>query len=809
MSVSRLLRLPQKRSRSLPAAATVASVALLAAVAPTGATAAPPLVKADTSLATDSFTRSVGSGWGIASKGGAWSPALGSTRLSVDGSRGRLALGQYAGAQANLADVSATDATATVSVRVGALATDGTGHYVGPVLRASGKDGYRLSAWIDRLGRVWLGLVRVTGGGSTAATLKLSMTHITLAPNEALTLRLSATGSSSVSLLGQAWKASGAVQSVTATDSSGQRILQGSPALWAYSDASVGAVVSVDDFSLTGPESDPDPEPEPPGTTGVFTTAPEPTAGSLPVGNASYAVPGGAIFVSPTGVDSGSGSSSNPFRTIGYAVSRAATGATIVLRAGNYNETIMVPKQKPLTIQNYPGEAAWLDGSSPVTGFTASGSTWVKSGWTYDFDHSPTEVRGAPDGTGAWQWINPAYPLAAYPEQVWIDGVPQRQVGSPSAVVAGTFFVDTSGDRLVLGTNPAGRSVLASTRQVGMTVLSPGTILRGFGVRRFAPSVPDFGAIKFYGASGSRLENMVITQNSTLGMKMDGESYSLDRVTVTDNGQLGVGVHSGKNLHVTNILVTGNNAERFNGPPSAGGFKVTRSQASTVKDSIFKDNLGNGLWFDDSSRDVRVSRSHFTNNQRYGLVFELTSMATGANNVISGNGEAGMVVLDSDTIRLWNNAITGSYLPMRISDGPRTASINPLVTGVMKNIEVRNNFIGRARQGTSAQNWCALACITDDRRLVTAEQMNASFDGNVYFRSSASELPANTVGWAGGSSGTRYYASLSSFQAATRQEPRGAQATGTVPSGGVGVSIPSDLIDVAGLPAGTYVGPRR
>ena len=47
--------------------------------------------------------------------------------------------------------------------------------------------------------------------------------------------------------------------------------------------------------------------------------------------------------------------------------------------------------------------------------------------------------------------------MAAYPDQVWIDGVAQRQVGSRDAVVAGTFFVDTAAHRLYLGTNP-GRS---------------------------------------------------------------------------------------------------------------------------------------------------------------------------------------------------------------------------------------------------------------------------------------------------------------------------------------------------------------
>lgn len=790
----------RRRGVALLAPALLAS----ALVAPPASSAmAPGMVAVDTTLATDTFTRTLGSGWGSAVTGGAWTATLGASRLSVDGSRGRMALAANSGAQANLGAISTGDVTASVSVRLSKLPTSGTGHYLGPVVRASGKEGYRLSARVEASGRVSLGLIRVTNAGATAVTLRYLATPLTVAANEAFSLRLTASGSTSVSLTGEAWKAGGAPAAVTAVDSNSARIATGSPALWGYSDVAEGAAISFDELVVTTPG------PGTPTTGGIFTSAPAPAAGSLPVGQARYAAPAGALYVASTGSDTSSGSLSAPLRTIGQAVARAGSGGTIVMRAGNYNETVMVPREKRLTIQNYPGEEAWLDGSSDVTGFVASGATWVKSGWTYDFDHSPTEVRGAPDGTGAWQWINPAYPMAAYPDQVWIDGAPQRQVGSAGAVVPGTFYVDTGGDRLVLGTNPSGRSVRASTRQVGLTVLSAGTVLRGFGVRRFAPSVPDFGAIKFYGASGVRLENMVITQNATLGLKMGGDGIQLDRITIADNGQLGVGIHTGKNVSLSNVLIQRNNAERFNGAPSAGGFKFTRSENVTVRDSIFADNYASGLWFDESSYNVVVTRSHFTNNQRHGLIFELSSRATAANNVISGNAETSMLVLDSDTVRLWNNAITGGYLPMRISDGPRTATGNPLVTGAMRNVEVRNNFIGKARPGTSGQNWCALACVTDDRRILTAEQMNASLDGNVYFRNSTSELPYNTVGWSAGTSGTRYYSTLASFQAATRQELHGLQAAGTVPSGGAGVPVPSDIAGQAGLPSGTYVGPNR
>src|SRR5207302_10179693 len=108
-----------------------------------------------------------------------------------------------------------------------------------------------------------------------------------------------------------------------------------------------------------------------------------------------------AIVVSPSGSDTASGTSSAPLRTLAHAVRSAPSGATIVLRAGSYHESVVIPSNKRLTVQAWPGEAVWLDGSVPVTGWTSSGGLWSKSGWDVKFDASPTYTRGAPDNTGA------------------------------------------------------------------------------------------------------------------------------------------------------------------------------------------------------------------------------------------------------------------------------------------------------------------------------------------------------------------------------------------------------------------------
>ena len=178
------------------------------------------------------------------------------------------------------------------------------------------------------------------------------------------------------------------------------------------------------------------------------------------VGTAQYPVPAGAVVVSPSGNDGAAGTAAAPYRTLTKAASAAAAGATIVLRAGTYHESVAVYKR--VTIQSWPGETVWLDGSVPVNDWAASNGKW-KAGWSVEFDASPTYTRGAPDNAGSWSFVNANFPMAAHPDQIWIDNVAQRQVGSLAAVTPGTFFHDEASNQLWLGTDPSGKDVARAT----------------------------------------------------------------------------------------------------------------------------------------------------------------------------------------------------------------------------------------------------------------------------------------------------------------------------------------------------------
>lgn len=80
-------------------------------------------------------------------------------------------------------------------------------------------------------------------------------------------------------------------------------------------------------------------------------------------------------YVSTTGDDTtGTGSISNPWRTIQKAADTMVAGDTCIIRGGTYRETVTLSKSgtstSPLTFQAYDGETVTVSGADPVTGWT-------------------------------------------------------------------------------------------------------------------------------------------------------------------------------------------------------------------------------------------------------------------------------------------------------------------------------------------------------------------------------------------------------------------------------------------------------
>lgn len=808
--------LPRTLARGLVSAcAATALVVTSLAVAP-AATAA--------TTGTDTFERSVASGWGPSIDGRSWTTTAPSS-TSVAGGSARVSSDPGTQTTQTLSGGMPQDATLSALLWPESRTATGNGPTISLVARSEGKTSYQARVRFGTSGvNLWLSRMDARGAESVLASSK---PIASIAAGQKVRAELSVSGQSPVVLKARVW-IDGAAQPTswqqTISDSSDARVrAAGSAAVSTHlSSGSPAMAVRVDDVTVLAATAASTPTPEP---TATATPTPTPTptaqpgsttagatAGSAAVGSTRYTVPAGAIYAAAKGTHTGAGTANNPYGSAAYAVEKAPNGSTIVLRGGTYRESVYIGFNRKLTIQSYPGEAVWFDGSSPVSGWTKSGSTWVAN-WSHPFDRR-VSFNANLDETA--RFTDSRNPLAGYPEQVWIDGEPLRQVGSATQVTSGTFFADTSAKRLMIGSDPSGRRVDASTLTRAIQVQGAGTTLRGFGVQRYATTLNMMGTVTAE-VHDITLENLVVRDNATIGVYAWNDNQTLNKLTVTGNGMLGIGANGTHNLRITNSVVSGNNTQAFKPAPVSGGMKLSGIDKGLISGNVVADNDSAGVWFDVSSYDLTVTGNRVTGNSTTGVQVEISEKAVIADNYISGN-DIGLQISNSGSVQVWNNAIDGVKRALSFTHDRRRQEVSSLaskIPWVMKNITLRNNAISYSAGGS-----CPM--LTQDySQKMYGNDFGISLDGNVYHRATAS-APSNFACWANGTAGTRSFKTLEDFSRFTGNDQRSALWMGnpifasdlkvvsavlTAPKATT-YGLPSDVATAIGQKAGaTRVGP--
>lgn len=767
---------PAPRWHAAPRTVLAAIAALTTSV--TALAAAPPSVAApsDYQLATtvlkDTFSRSVASGWGTATSGQAYA-TTNAGLASAASDKGVVKLTPGAAVTNTASAAKALDARASIEVSASAATTKGNGFFTTLALRSTSTSSYRAAVRFGTDGQLVIKLLRAEG--ASESVLKADTVVATGAKaNTAYTFEFQVTGTNPVTLASRvyatgstapAWQMmydDSASNRLTATGHLGvSSYLSGSSTAvnGSYDNLTLSTVTTTPAAPAPAPTTPANPAPAP-------TPTPSSSVGSVAVGSASYSVPAGAIYVAAKGDSSGSGTASSPYGSLATAFAKAANGATIVLRGGNYHESVELPFNRKLVVQNYPGEAVWLDGASKLTGWTQSGSTW-SAPWNYKFARTVGLSPGADETS--W-WVNSKYPTAGYPEQVWVDGSALTQVGSASAVTAGTFFVDTGAKKLIIGTNPSGKTVEASTLQKALIVHGTGSTLRGFGIKRYATTTNQLGALSLE-VNDLTVENVVVKDNATIGVFAWGSNLTMNRVTVTGSGVLGVALTNLNGATVSQSDISSNNVERFNEAPVAGGLKATTAKNVTISKSRFKGNVNsNGLWFDESSQQIKVSGNTFLDNGTDGLEVEISDSVKIVDNYFTNNGWAGVRLFNTSHAEVWNNTIAGNKKwSIRILQDERRGKAP--VTMFSEAINFRNNVVAFA-------NASCPVLVHDLTKKYTGAQLGINFNGTAYHRSSAS-APADFACWANGSSGLLSIKSLASFQSTIGLDKQSKEFTGT------------------------------
>lgn len=727
-------------------------------------------------LVSDGFDRSLTGTWGSADVGGAWGAATGRVTSRVTTGEGRLE-NLEPGQDSRIGLTSA--ASLDVVVHAGVIVPDRMPLYYSVEARRQADGRAYRARIVAASNRVVLQLVRVDSSGAIAVLQQFTVPATTAVPGNTLIVELETTSSSGVTLRARSWASGGPTPGWQASvvDSSSQQIgSAGLLGLHAYLSTAAAQPVTVRTTSFWASTTDQPSGPTPP------TTAPPPSSGvrgSAVVGSTVYPVPAGALFVSPSGSDSNAGTQASPKRTVQAAVSAAPTRATVVLRAGVYHESVSIAAGRGITVQSYPHEAVWFDGSSTVQGFTGSGGRW-SAAWGVVLDHSPTFSRGAPDGkTPGWQFVNPAHPMAAYPDQVWLEGQELRQVQSSSQLTPGTFFVDTSGHRLWVGSDPNGKSVVSSDLVRAFSLSADDTTLRGVGIRRYADSVPDQGVVNVH-ASRVTLEHDVIQDSATGAIGLFGSGNVLRNLTVVGSGQLGVQGDMTDGIVIANSIIGKSNDEQFNQAPSAGGIKLTKTRGITLSNNEISDGYGNGFWSDEASYDVNVVNNSVSNNTGRGIFLELSSKAIVAGNLIVGNLDSQFMAVDTDKVSLWNNTIDGSAKAIQFLKDSRTPVNNafardtrrpfpdPDMPWTLGSSTIANNIVRSTSYLLDVEDWT---------HGLDASSIGLVANGNVYNQAQAG-TPSWIVVWARGGTDPSVYSTLPGFTSARGQERSGRSIIG-------------------------------
>lgn len=789
----------------------------LALVGPPAATAEIPGFAEAVNL-TDDFDRAPAKALGTAAQGGRYVVEGGTVRVGGSATDGyaELRLTRPASAiGARLPDVRTADQRLSAVIELPALPADGHGVSVSLLLRQQDDGGYLATATIAPDGTVSLGVSRRSGGGETRIG-PVADSGVRVAAGQRLALAAYLVGDQPVEV---GVRVQPADQSpgrwlVRQDGDAGRIRTAGAVGFRGYLARDSGpTTVRLHDLSGAELSRSVDPTPGP---------AASGQAGAVPVGASAYPVPAGAIFVAPHGSDAADGSEATPLASLGRAIAVAPAEATIVLRAGSYPEQVHVPPSKRLTIQPYPGEAVWLDGSAPLTHWTPAGATWTAP-LPAEFSSWASHTEGSNEGG----FVNPKHPMAAHPDMVFVDGEPLVQVAAGTAPGPGQFAADYDADLIVIGTDPGGREVRASV--LGRAVVVSGQVtLRGLGIRRYATSLPQMGTIYLGGSTGgSVLEQLVVEDNATQGISVATGNVLIDRVTSRDNGMVGIHAAYSDGLLIKDSLITGNNTEHFNPAPAAAGIKIGRSRGITVTGSLLERNLGvNGIWLDESVVGFTLARNTIrTDDGPTGIVAELSDTGVIAGNDISGPKEGitlyntGRVVIANNVIRhttVWDIGLTQDERRQAthpVGRDPRQPVPDPTCPWQLQDLTVINNvFAGEGGDNPGFQFYGL-----DKRTRVPLDAMNVTLNGNLF--SAPGGLESERMAAWGGDDNETITVYRTPGALATAKDPDWTNLlTGSAEPdpaeldrlAGSAVALPEPVAAALGLPAGTrLIGPPR
>ena len=563
----------------------------------------------------------------------------------------------------------------------------------------------------------------------------------------------------------------------------------------------------------------------------------------------NYPVPSGALFVSPSGSNSNAGTQAAPFKTLNFALTKAKAGSTVVMRGGTYREgasgysvggTYYVIQPTNVSIQAYPGETVWMDGTVKVTKWKKVSKNHYKVAWStpsfcagkYYSRHFSSQTTSGPcsysDAVGGTASVGD-------PQMVFVNGSQIKEVTSTKKLKSGTFFYDWKKRVMHIGFSPSKKTVEVTKYPQALALFKPTDVsIKGIGFRRYATNQfanATAAALLLNAGTNVTLENVVITQSAGSGLLSWGtRNLTIRSSILSANGANGLDFSGSAVKHASDSSIRddlvveysrleGNNADSYSVncsySCSAAGFKGSGVVGANFRFSVISKNGGkraSGLWFDLNSMQANIYGNQVVGNARHGIVYEVSSGGVIASNLVRDNGfgnNAGGggfgIMMGSASTRLYNNTVGDNRNGIHLFDDSRSPGsgygYDPTRVGPNTvDIVMANNVV----TASSTASYCLLAATGGKSTIAgntTPESFLKTLDHNTYAAPSAVQF----VNWnTHEDSPAKVFSTLPDLQSAKGKEANGTLVRGTSVSVSAkdGVPLPSDIAEMLGQGSG-------
>lgn len=376
-----------------------------------------------------------------------------------------------------------------------------------------------------------------------------------------------------------------------------------------------------------------------------------------------------------------------PLLTFQHALERSKNiPARIVLSAGHYRSYFDINTTKLLVIEAETPGKVFISGSDVFKNWIKEGDLYYHD-WFYKWGlYEDSMACFGPCNLTEYQRRR---------ELVFIDSEPVMQVLSKEELAENSFFVDEDNSRIYLnpptGANPLNSFIEVATRGFDIYDLGrngslvratvhdgQGLVLRGLVFQHTANTMHQ-DALTVFETENLIVEDCIFQWNNGVGFEMEKcSNVTISNIVVRHNGERGMGSWMGKNVHIKDVHIYGNNW-RTNAPNmiahDAAGIKVFGGNSNVILENLkVFNNYCHAIWFDWDNENYVIKNSLVENNQEAGIMLEGSRKSAIVKNCIIRNNDIGIKGYGHANVTVESSVILGNNHQFSLGQDGRTVS---------------------------------------------------------------------------------------------------------------------------------------